>query len=439
MNLKENNASLEGTRIIISGGGIGGVSAALALAQKGAAVELFEKSAEFREVGAGLQIGPHGWRMLEQWGVLDIAVNAGYLPKAIQFRDAVSGDDLLRLSFDEDFERHYGGRYLVIHRSDLLSILVDAARDAGAQLLNNVKVVDAATEHEGDCVKVKAEIKDQHGLRSVEAEVLLAFDGIHSTLRKKFISDQPVPSGYVAYRGTSSLAEDKGMSELEDVLGYIGPDCHFIQYPLRCGELLNQVGVFRSKNYFDAIDNGAVPEEWGTNKELSVAYKHCHQSVQSRVDYLWKDRWWKMSDREPLDNWKKGRIILLGDAAHPPLQYLASGAVMAMEDAACIADYAADYVAENGEVNWDHILDEVQAERIPRCTRIQTTGRFWGDLWHESGRARAIRNELFRAVSGTGWYKYADWLWRYDHRERAYVKNPDLGKMPEELKDIVGS
>ncbi len=387
-NLPKSN-ELQGQTIAISGGGIGGAAGALALALRGADVTLFERAPEFKEVGAGLQIGPHGWRMLESWGLLDRIVAAGFLPDDMQFRDATDGETILTLKFDEEFQKHYGGRYLVIHRSDLLSILVESAIEAGANLNNGVTVTDARTVDNG--IDLDLEWSSVEGPSSFHADAFLAFDGIHSVMRKKLVQDEPVPSSYVAYRGTSKLQEDPEMKDLKSVIGYIGPHVHFIQYPLRGGELLNQVAVFESRRYLEGRAAGEIPEDWGNPEELSQAYSHCTDFIQDRLGTLWTNNWWQMSDREPLHNWREGRMLLLGDAAHPPLQYLASGAVMAMEDAEAVAIFASD-AAEAGKLDWDEVLAEIEAERMPRCHRIQTIGRFWGELWHLEGTSRLIRN-----------------------------------------------
>ncbi|MDO5372845.1 MAG: 3-hydroxybenzoate 6-hydroxylase [Corynebacterium glutamicum] len=425
---------LRGQKIIISGGGIGGAAGALALALRGADVTLYERAAEFKEVGAGLQIGPHGWRMLESWGLLDQIVAAGYLPEDMQFRDAVNRETILTMRFDEEFQQHYGGRYLVIHRSDLLNILVTNAEAAGAKLHNGVLVTDSRTVDGGIEVDIESSINKGEDKKTLLADAFLAFDGIHSVMRKKLADDAPVASSYVAYRGTSKLAEDAEMKDLKSVIGYIGPHVHFIQYPLRGGELLNQVAVFESQRYLDGRTAGDIPEDWGNPEELDRAYNHCDPFIQDRLDTLWRNNWWQMSDREPLENWRIGRMLLLGDAAHPPLQYLASGAVMAMEDAEAVALFAAD-AARAGNLDWEEVLAEVEAERRPRCSRIQTVGRFWGELWHVEGTARLIRNEVFRQANRNGWFIYADWLWGYDASKRAHIANPELGEMPQALKE----
>lgn len=398
--------ALSNSRILVAGGGIGGAAAALALARKGASVTLYERASEFGEVGAGLQIGPHGARILASWGILDDALARGVVPGNLVFRDAITTEELTRVDLGRDFQARYGGPYFVIHRSDLHALLIEAARAAGAELLTGQTVEDVISTGDG------AELITADGMVHA-CDVVLAMDGIKSRLRTKLSDDEPVASGYVAYRGTFPISEVPDAAAITDVVGYIGPRCHFIQYPLRGGAMLNQVAVFESPGYL------AGHENWGGPEELAHAYDHCHATVRTATDHLWRDRWWPMYDRNPIDNWVDGRMILLGDAAHPPLQYLASGAVMAIEDAKCIADYAEAELAVGGRDAWDRTLAAVNAERAPRCNRILTTGRMWGELWHLDGAGRIVRNELFK-TRDTSSYKYTDWLWGYSS-ERAPV------------------
>ncbi|WP_328286443.1 FAD-dependent monooxygenase [Corynebacterium atypicum] len=253
--------------------------------------------------------------MLDSWGVLDKIVAAGYLPEKMRFHDAVTGERLLTLDFGAEFQEHFRGRYVVIHRSDLLNILLTEAAAHGAELNTGMEVQDVANTPDGVAATVFD--RDQGTTEMIEGDVFLGFDGIHSVIRPRFVQDDVVPSAYVAYRGTSEMAADEEMKDLTDVVGYIGPHCHFIQYPLRGGELLNQVGVFQSDRYLDGRDLGDIPDDWGNNEELACAYDHCIDFIKERTDKLWKNQWWQMSDREPLMKWADGKIIVLGDAAHP--------------------------------------------------------------------------------------------------------------------------
>lgn len=221
--------------------------------------------------------------------MLDEALASGVLPNNIVFRDAITAEVLTKIDLGKDFQQLYGGPYFVTHRSDLHASLINAARAAGAELHTGTTVTDVVTE--GDRVIVATDNGRTH-----EADVALGMDGLKSRLRKQVSDDQPVPSGFAAYRGTFPFSELPLEEDIEDVVGYIGPSCHFVQYPLRGGGMLNQVAVFHSPGYTRGVEN------WGGPDELEQAYAHCHQNVRAGIEYLWKDRWWPMHDREPIDN-----------------------------------------------------------------------------------------------------------------------------------------
>jgi 2-polyprenyl-6-methoxyphenol hydroxylase-like FAD-dependent oxidoreductase len=195
-------SNLDGTNVIIAGGGIGGAATALALARGGAQVTLFERASEFGEVGAGLQVGPHGARILQSWGLLEEVLAEGFLPKNIVFRDALTAETLTKVDLGAEFRVRYGGPYFVTHRSDLHATLVKAAIAVGADLRTGVTVNDVVTE--GDGVVVTTDDGCDH-----VADVALAMDGLKSRLRKKISDDEPVSSGYAAYRGTSSVTSGR--------------------------------------------------------------------------------------------------------------------------------------------------------------------------------------------------------------------------------------
>lgn len=369
--------------VVIAGGGLGGLAAAIVLRRLGAEVRLYEQAAEFGEVGAGLQLGPNATRILADWGLLPTVVERGYLPRSLVLRDAVSGEELTRQPLGAQFQDRYGAPYVVIHRSDLHAILLDAARVAGVKLTTGAKVV--ATD--GGRVTFADGTTDAGGL-------LLAADGLNSAVRDRIVGDAPVASGYAAYRGTLPA----GGEDLSDVVAWLGPGCHFVQYPLRRGELLNQVAVFRSP----AFHRGEA--QWGGPDELDQAYAGCCAEVRAATEHLWKDRHWPMYDREPTERWADGRTVLVGDAAHPMLQYLAQGACQAMEDAAALGRQLA------AVSDPDAAIAGYVAERAPRTARVQRTARIWGDIWHVDGVARTLRNELMQRRDPADW-RYLDWLY----------------------------
>lgn len=218
--------------------------------------------------------------------------------------------------------------------------------------------------------------------------------------------DEPVSSAYVAYRGAvpTEQVEEVAAHVGEDVVLHVGPKHHFVQYPLRSGEMLNQVAVFESPSAL------AGEEDWGTPDELDGAFAEACDRVQDALPLMWRDRWWRMFDRNPISSWVTGRIALTGDAAHPPLQYLAQGAVMAIEDAWVLAEHVERQRREDGSVDWDAALAAYEAVRTEHCRRVVLTARSWGELWHLTGEDRQWRNDVMRSRL-VGDYSYVDWLY----------------------------
>jgi salicylate hydroxylase len=368
--------------ILVVGGGIGGLTAALALARDGHRVRVLEKAAQFAELGAGLQLAPNATRVLAGLGVLGRVLEAGVRPRRLLLRSALTADELTALDLGEPFRARYGAPYVVMHRSDLLAILYDGCLAAGVELQADKDVVAVA----GDDGAATAECADGTSYRGA---ALIAADGLHSGIRALFSADQPVCSGFAAYRGTARIDEVTARSELDEVVAWIGPDLHFVQYPLRAGQIYNQVAVFRSRRY--AADPGLADGEWGGPGELDEAFGPCCPQVREATGFLWRDRWWPMYDREPLAGWTRGRIALLGDAAHPMLQYLAQGACP-------------------GPQLTSKALAGYEAERAAHAARVQRTARTWGDIWHVGGVGALLRDELFRRRPADD-YSYTDWLY----------------------------
>jgi len=402
--------------VIVVGGGIGGLSAAFALTRKGLHVRVLERAGEFGEVGAGLQLAPNCTRILDDYGLLDEAKKLGVLPANMVMKDALDGSVLTSVDL-VDANRRYGSPYLVIHRSDLHGLFLRACRRVGVDLRTSQHVI--AYENAESGAKVTLADGAEHA-----ASLVLAADGLHSTARAALVGDEPVNSAYVAYRGAVSIdkVRENNVSET-DVVVYVGPRCHFVQYPLRGGEMFNQVAVFESAKA------RAGAEDWGTPDELDAAFAHATGNIQLGLPLMWRDRWWRMFDREPIATWVYGRIALLGDAAHPPLQYIAQGAIMAIEDGYVLAEH----LAANPDV--DGALAAYQAVRPEHCRRVLTTSRAWGKLWHLDGEQRERRNEILRARDRCD-YSFIDWL--YSTTALTPAEEPEMFRpIPLEVPDPV--
>jgi 3-hydroxybenzoate 6-monooxygenase len=388
------------TQVVITGGGIGGIGAALMLGRRGISVTVLERDPELTEGGYGLQLGPNITRMLKREGVFDEIAPLMVFPKRLAFRNAVTGEFLNYLDCD-DFERRYGSRYAVMHRNDLLQALARAARATGnVTIINSAKVVEFA-DH-GDHVSVTSDAG-----ATVTGQVLLAADGIHSLVRRTWHGDAVVPTGYVAYRGT--LPHDRVSSEFDfsDLTLWMGPGLHFIQYGLRDGHELNQVAVFRSPAY----DRGE--EDWGGVDELRERFAPMFGPVTEGIEGLSMVRGWPMADRDPLDSYTRGRVALLGDAAHATLQYLAQGAGQSLLDGSSLATHLAAIAGEGAWSDADvaAAFAGYEADRVELASRVQTTSRFWGEIWHVDTRGSVmVRDELFKTIDRYD-YKLYDWLY----------------------------
>lgn len=386
-------------QVIIVGGGIGGLNAALMLARRGVRVRVLERAPEFAEVGAGLQLAPNVTRLLDEVGVLEQILPLSVRPRRLVFRNARSGEELTHLDL-ADLHRRYGGPYLVLHRSDLLDALLAAASAEPGITLHTDHLVTGVDDR-GDSVLVRC----ANGAE-FSGELVVGADGLHSTLRRELVDDEPVCSGYVAYRGAVPVDNVDRRASLDDVVVWMGPGLHLVQYPVRAGTLYNQVAVFRSQEYLDG------KPDWGTPEELDRTYSDMCEAVRVAIPALQRTNRWPMYDREPVPSWTKGRRTLLGDAAHPMLQYLAQGAGQALLDGAALADV----LPALGDSPWldtalAGALRAYESARVAFAGQVQSTARVWGDIWHvDTHVSMLLRDEVFRSRDIHD-YHLVDWLY----------------------------
>lgn len=401
-------------QVIVSGGGIGGLGAALMMARRGVQVRVLERAPEFGEVGAGLQLAPNITRMLDDVGVLEKILPFSVKPQRLVFANAQTGEELTHLDL-ADAERRYGGPYLVLHRSDLLNALLEAAQAEPNITLHTGHHVSEIEDRGEDVVVTCA-----NGARFT-GQLLIGADGLRSVVRQYISDDATVPSGYVAYRGAVPIEEFDRPMDMDDVTVWMGPGLHLVQYPVRAGKLYNQVAVFKSAQY----ERGE--EDWGNPEELDATYAPMSEQVRHAVPHLGRVNRWPMEDREPLDSWTRGRVTLLGDAAHAMLQYLAQGAGQALLDGASIAEH----LGALGPGRWsvDELgaaLDRYEEERCRAAGTVQSTARIWGDIWHvEAGAPMILRDHVFRSREVHD-YSLVDWL----YGPVVDTAEPDAGRAP---------
>ncbi|MEV1295527.1 FAD-dependent oxidoreductase [Pseudonocardia sp. NPDC049635] len=380
---------------LVIGGGIGGLSTALALARHGLSVHVLEQAPEFSEIGAGVQLAPNALRVLNELGVLTPVLRDAVFPARAMMRDAITGERLAELDFGDDFRAAYGFAYCVTHRSDLLDALLSACRADHAITLEPGKAVTALDQRE-DAVTVRCADGSAYRARAV-----VGADGIWSVARKHVLGDgDPTFVGDVAYRGTAPI-NATNFADGDNLTWWVGPGIHLIHYPVRGGKMLNQVAVFVARQDGD-------PSSWGPPEELDRAFAGTTKEVADGMQLLTRERRWVLRDRPPSATWTRGRVTLLGDAAHPMAQYLAQGACQALEDALvlsrCLAEHSDDIAKA---------FDAYEAERLPRTGRVQTWARRMGEIVHGAGVTAILRDELLRRCRPTD-LPQLDWL--YSHR-----------------------
>ncbi|MER6119706.1 FAD-dependent monooxygenase [Streptomyces sp. NPDC001743] len=373
----------EPLRIAVVGGGIGGLAAALAVARSGHHVTLVERSARFGEIGAGLQLAPNASLALEQLGVLPAVQRTAVAPPRLVMMDALTGDQVTSLDLrSAAYTERFTHPYLVTHRTDLHAALLAACQEHPSVTLRTGHTVTHVDQDESG-----AQLHFAEGHAVLAADAVVAADGLHSRLRQALVGDgKPVCSRYVAFRGALPTQKMTGRmaqhAASEAVMVWAGPRMHLVQYPVRRGELYNQVAVFESDHYT------ADSDDWGTEAELEERFAGTCLTVRDALPLISRDRRWPLYDRLPIDNWVHGRIVLLGDAAHPMLQYLAQGACQALEDAVALGES----LGRCGDP--EDAFTAFAAQRTERAALIQTNARRFGEICHLEGMGATFRNLL---------------------------------------------
>ncbi len=363
--------------ILIAGGGIGGITAALCLAKDNHQVTLFEQGHAFTEAGAGIQLSPNCSRVLHYLGLEDALRSAGFLPEGTQARDWRSGRVIMDSPLGDTARQKFSTPYYHIHRGDLLELLVDAARrQAGIELRTHARI--EACNDTGDGVEA------QVGSTTYKGDLLIGADGIHSTVRTLLWGEQkPTFTGNVAWRAlvpAGSLPE--GMVRPMSTVWW-GPGSHFVHYYVKGGELVNCVCVVEKEGW--AIESWTEPGEY---PELKSDFAGWHENIQTLIDNADHDSLykWALYDRPPMSAWGKGSVTLLGDACHPTLPFMAQGAAMAIEDGAVLTGCL------RADENVPSALQHYESLRKPRTARIQKGSRRNATVFHLSGMKAWARN-----------------------------------------------
>jgi salicylate hydroxylase len=386
--------------VLVAGGGIGGLAAALALSRQGFGVKVLEQAPQLGEIGAGIQLGPNAFAAFDALGIGERARSHAVYTDEMVMHDALDESLVARVPTDEAFRRRFGNPYAVIHRADVHRCLLEGALEA-----DRVEVCTATTvqriEQDDDGVTVYDAKGGTH--RGI---ALVGADGVKSAVRRQYVGDDARVSGHVVYRAVVDKKDFPADLQWNAASIWVGPNCHLVHYPLRGGEQYNVVVTFHSRER----------EEWsvreGSRDEVQSYFEGICGRARQLIDLPKDWKRWATADREPIAQWAYGRAVLLGDAAHPTLQYLAQGACMAIEDAVTL-----------GEALRVHGNDLARAfahyerSRIARTARIVLSAREMGRLFHAKGVERLVRNELWKGRSPQRFYDAVEWLygWRVEN------------------------
>jgi 2-polyprenyl-6-methoxyphenol hydroxylase-like FAD-dependent oxidoreductase len=393
------NAMQSGLPVLVAGGGIGGLAAALALTRRGLSVKVLEQAPQLGEIGAGIQLGPNAFAAFDALGIGERARGRAVYTDEMVMHDALDETLVGRIPTGEAFRQRFGNPYAVIHRADVHMSLLE-----GAQASDRIQVLTSTTvqriDQDESCVTVHDTKGGVH-----RGCALIGADGVKSAVRRQYVADEARVSGHVVYRAVIDKKDFPKDLQWNAASIWVGPNCHLVHYPLRGGEQYNVVVTFHSRDQ----------EEWsvreGSREEVQSYFEGICAKARQLIDLPKDWKRWATADREPIGQWTFGRATLLGDAAHPTLQYLAQGACMALEDAVTLGE--ALRVHDN---DFGRAFEHYQRSRIARTARIVLSAREMGRIFHAKGVERLVRNQLWKGRSQDRFYDAMEWLygWKVD-------------------------
>lgn len=381
--------------ILIAGGGIGGLAAACGLARKGQRSIVVEQAAQLGEIGAGIQIGPNAFHCFDYLGVGDEARSKAVYIDALRLMDAQTAEDITHIPLDEPFRKFYGNPYAVVHRADLHGVLLDyCVASPLIDLRTDHKVL--GYEQDGGSVTLLLDGRDP-----IKGRFLIGAEGLRSPIRAQLVGDgEPRVSGHTTYRSVIPTEQMPEELRWNAATLWAGPKCHIVHYPLKGGKVYNLVVTYH-RDMKEAIAGKPV-----TKDEVAQGFEHIHPKARQIIEH--GDNWklWVLCDRDPITNWVDGRVALLGDAAHPMLQYFAQGACMAMEDAVALS-HCVETIDDT-----ETALQTYQEMRKVRTARVQMNSRLIGEyIYHPADAQAAVRNSVMKGMSPQDWYNQLNWLY----------------------------
>ncbi len=383
--------------VLVAGGGIGGLAAALALVRQGFRVKVLEQAPEIGEIGAGIQLGPNAFHAFDALGVGAKARARAVYTDYMVMHDALDETQVGKIPTGEAFRQRFGNPYAVIHRVDVHTSLLEGAQETGRiEFCTSTRVERIEQSDAG------VTVFDQQG-QAHRGVALIGADGVKSVVRQQFVGDPARVTGHVVYRAVVDKQDFPADLQWNAASIWVGPNCHLVHYPLRGGDQYNVVVTFHSRQQ----------EQWGvgdgSKEEVQSYFQGICPKARQLIDLPKTWRRWATADREPIGQWTHGRVTLLGDAAHPTTQYMAQGACMAIEDAVTLGE-----ALRVNSKQWAPALDLYQRSRVARTARIVLSSREMGRIYHAQGVERLVRNDLWRGRTAERFYDAMEWLYGWN-------------------------
>jgi 2-polyprenyl-6-methoxyphenol hydroxylase-like FAD-dependent oxidoreductase len=388
--------AIGGRPVLIAGGGIGGLAAALGLAQKGIRCILFEKASELGEIGAGIQLGPNAFHAFDYLGIGEAARGMAVYVDQMRLMDALTAEEITHVDLGDAFRARFKNPYAVVHRGDLHGVLLKACTE---HALIELRVSSEVVGYDQDGASVTARLALGE---PIAGSLLIGADGLWSNIRKQVVADGPPRvSGHTTYRSvipTEQMPEDLRWNA---ATLWAGPKCHLVHYPLSGWKVFNLV-VTCHNDAPAPVAGKPVSED-----EVMRGFTHIHPRAQDIIRHGRNWKLWVLCDRDPVERWIDGRVALLGDAAHPMLQYFAQGACMALEDAVCLS-----HMLDADRDDPARALAQYRSQRFPRTARVQLQSRLIGEhIYHPAGEHARLRNAIMGAKTSEDYYNDLAWLY----------------------------
>ncbi|ELP67818.1 FAD-dependent monooxygenase [Streptomyces turgidiscabies] len=403
-------------KILVAGGGIGGLAAALSVARHGNRATVLERRSTFSELGAGIQLGPNAFHALDLLGVGEAVRERAVHIDELRFMDGTTGERVASMPLTGAYRARFGNPYAVVHRGDLYQALLDACVREPAVTLTPDASVASYEQGEGNDGSGHGGRRGTDGRygddagpvtaitdtgRRFTGAALIGADGIRSAVRAQLAGDgAPRVSGHTIFRSVIPMERVPEELRWNTVTLWAGPKWHFVHYPIGSGRFLN-LAATRDDGATDVVTGRPVERA-----HVLTAFPELSSTARQLLELgtEWKE--WVLCDRDPVERWTDGRVALLGDAAHPMLQYAAQGACMAIEDAVLIGQL----LAGAGE-DMAARLEKYNAERYERTARTQRVARALGEeLYHPAGAAANARNTMLSSLTPDDLYDKVGWL-----------------------------